>query len=285
MAKSIRYFLFAFFLAANLALILAFYSGKSGAASWTFFDVGQGDAILLASGQSQLLLDGGPGAELADKVGRAMPLWDRKIEIVAVTHPQSDHLRGLVDIIESFEVGAVYLSFDEYDSNLFRDFIAAAEAAGIPIVRAAAGQKIALGEFDIEVIWPDGEESGRKNDNYGYIVMIAEAGVKVLLFTGDIEKGPEAALVGSAREKLDADILKVAHHGSETSSGEDFLRAVSPRYAVISVGAGNSYGHPSAAVLDRLKGTAVLRTDMAGDIVFTQKDGSISVSCEKGCGG
>jgi len=255
-----------------VAGVLAWVAIGTGGAgerlSVTFLDVGQGDAILIEGpGGQRILVDGGPGGDaLSGALGRQLPFHDRRIDLVVVTHPQADHVGGLPEALGSYDVGAVLDSAFEGESPFYEAFVDAMEDAGVPRYVAARGQTIDLGSgARIEVIGPDGALGPGADPNDASTVLRVAMGEVSFLLTGDIEADGEAALVRSGAE-LRATVLKVAHHGSSTSTTAAFLSRVSPAIDVISVGASNSHGHPTAAVLSRLSGAYVLRTDEDGDV-------------------
>ena len=225
-----------------------------------FFDVGQGDAIFIETpGGRQVVVDGGSDPLLMTRLlGERMRFSDRHIDIVAATHPNSDHIGGLAQVLERYDVGAVLERRIEYESGAYEAWarlVDAEEAKGARVIEASAGQVIALdADVRIEVLGPPpillgGTESDA--DNASLVLRLVYGEVSIIL-TGDIFSEAERALLASGAA-LDSDVLKVPHHGSDSSSTRDFLSAVSPAAAVISVGEGNSYGHPHANVVKRLR--------------------------------
>ena len=225
-----------------------------------FFDVGQGDAIFIETpGGRQVVVDGGSDPLLMTRLlGERMRFNDRHIDIVAATHPNSDHIGGLAQVLERYDVGAVLERRIEYESGAYEAWarlVDAEEAKGARVIEASAGQVITLdGDVRIEVLGPPpillgGTESDA--DNASLVLRLVYGEVSILL-TGDIFSEAERALLASGAA-LDSDVLKVPHHGSDSSSTRDFLSAVGPAAAVISVGEGNSYGHPHANVVERLR--------------------------------
>ena len=225
-----------------------------------FFDVGQGDAIFIETPDGrQVVVDGGSDPLLMTRLlGERMRFNDRHIDIVAATHPNSDHIGGLAQVLERYDVGAVLERRIEYDSGAYEAWarlVDAEEAKGARVIEASAGQVITLdGDVRIEVLGPPpillgGTESDA--DNASLVLRLVYGEISILL-TGDIFSEAERALLASGAA-LDSDVLKVPHHGSDSSSTRDFLSAVSPAAAVISVGEGNSYGHPHANVVERLR--------------------------------
>ncbi len=231
----------------------------------TFLDVGQGDAVLIEGPAGHhVLVDGGPSGEaITAALGRNLPFYDRRIDLVVLTHPQADHLGGLPAVLRRYDVGSVLASPIEGDSAAYRAWRRAVNAASVPYVEAVPGHTIDLGDgASLYVISAPSEET---DPNEGSVVVKLVMGRASFLLTGDIESPREAALVRSGAE-LQAVVYKVPHHGSDTSTSPAFLAAVDPLVDVISVGRDNRYGHPAGAVLDRLNGDAVFRTDRNGDI-------------------
>ena len=225
-----------------------------------FFDVGQGDAIFIETPDGrQVVVDGGSDPLLMTRLlGERMRFNDRHIDIVAATHPNSDHIGGLAQVLERYDVGAVLERRIEYESAAYQAWsraVKAEMAQGAKVIDASAGQVIALdADVRIEVLGPPpillgGTESDA--DNASLVLRLVYGEVSILL-TGDIFSEAERALLASGTA-LDSDVLKVPHHGSDSSSTRDFLSAVSPATAVISVGEGNPYGHPHANVMKRLR--------------------------------
>lgn len=238
----------------------------------TFFDVGQGDAIFIETPQGhQILIDGGPGKKVVDKVGKALPFWDKSLDFVILTHPDADHITGLVSALEQYDVKNVFWTGVETDTNIFAAWKAALDVEGARIVFARASQKIVWTQDPnafMEILHPDDSAiASAKATNETGIVSRLVFGSHSFLFTADITKAIEQTLV-SQGINLRADVLKVPHHGSKYSSSEAFLAAVAPRTAVIQVGAKNSYGHPTQEVLSRLGNIPILRTDQQSDIVI-----------------
>lgn len=240
-----------------------------------FLDVGQGDAILLRTpGGRTVLVDGGPDPVLlASRVGRALPFWQRRIDLVVATHADQDHLAGLLGIVERYDVAQVMQAPMTGDQPLQDAWCEALAARGIPVVAAVRGMEVMLGDAArLEVLHPpaDVAPGAAADDNAASVVLRVVAGDCRILLTGDIDAATEAALL-AAGVPVDATALKVSHHGSGGASSARFLAAVAPQVAVISVGADNRFGHPAAATLKRLEvqGARVLRTDQDGTITLS----------------
>jgi competence protein ComEC len=239
-----------------------------------FLDVGQGDSILIQKGTKQILIDGGPSGktELAE-LGKYLPYFDREIEAVILTHPDRDHLAGLVEVARNYRIDKVLETRAEKDTAVFKEWHDLLEYNKIERVEARQGDEINFEDSKIKILFPlDTVDSSTGDANNGSVVARLDYGQNSFLFTGDIETTAERQILESG-ENIDVDVLKISHHGSKYSSSEDFLDATSPETAVISVGANNSYGHPTEAVLDALKARSVeiLRTDVNGDIIFECK--------------
>ncbi|OHA08234.1 MAG: hypothetical protein A3B37_03310 [Candidatus Sungbacteria bacterium RIFCSPLOWO2_01_FULL_59_16] len=268
-----RYVFFGLVLAAVFIWASVFaLEAKDGRLTLFVFDVGQGDALFIDAGNgNQVLIDGGPDDAVLAKIGGVMPFWDRTIELVVLTHPHADHLDGLIPVLERYDIGMVVESgvnhsIPEYDTwhELVRE-------RGVPLHIAKAGERIRVSPDAVfEVLAPLHDFVGTSLAVHDAMVVLrlTDRNARALL-TGDAEDDVEREMLGSGAA-VRADLLKVGHHGSKTSTTDALLGAVHPAVAVISVGAKNRYGHPYQLVLDRLSraGVRVLRTDRDGDIVF-----------------
>lgn len=240
----------------------------------SFLDIGQGDAILVQRGSQQVLIDGGGSPQvLTRELGERMPFWDRTIELVVLTHPHEDHLGGLVEVLERYEVEQVLYPALEYDSALYDRWRELLEAKEITVTTAQAGQGVELGEgVTMTVLNPPSPPlAGTNSDlNNNSTVLRLSIGEVSFLLAGDIEREAELGLIARGAE-LDSTVLKVGHSGSLSSTTDDFLAAAHPQLAVISVG-DNPYGHPHGNVVARLEESLgaenVYRTDELGTIEF-----------------
>jgi competence protein ComEC len=242
----------------------------------SFLDVGQGDAILIQTPNGQnILIDGGPDPQKINlELSRKLPFWDRTIDLVVCTQPQADHVTGLVEVIQRYKVKQVLEPGVPYDSAIYQEWLRLIEDKGIEYNIARAGQEIDLGTgIKIEVLNPPASlwaGTSADVDNNGVVLRLSWGQVS-FLFTADIREEVEFELIGQ-RANLKSTVLKVAHHGSKTSTTSQFLSAVDPEVAVICVGADNPFGHPSLEVLerltDRLGEDHVYRTDDNGTIEF-----------------
>jgi len=256
----------------TLLIWLAVGTLPDGRLHVTFLDVGQGDAILITLPDGrQMLIDGGPSAtDLNWRLGRKMPFWDRSLDVVINTHPDADHLGGLVSILERYEVGQVIVSDMAGHSELYEEWERQLDQAKLQPVIGQSGMALSLGKgITATILSPGSHTLSADNPNDHSVVVRLEMGQISFLLPGDIETPIERSLV-YADIPLTATVLKSPHHGSNTSSSESFLDAVNPQLAIISVGEDNKFGHPSSAVLDRYAehGITVLRTDQQGTIEF-----------------
>ena len=222
----------------------------------SFLDVGEGDAILIQKGNRQILVDGGPSPrEIILGLGSRMPFWDRTIDLVVLTHPHQDHLAGLVEVLRRYQVKQVIYPNLGYNSPSYDEWSRLISEKGIKSTVACAGQQIDLGDgVIIRILNPlpelvTGSESDLDNNS---VVLRLSAGDISFLLTGDIMSETERELIRE-RADLTATILKVGHHGSDTSTTPGFLAVVSPQAAVICCGADNRFGHPDTEVLSRLE--------------------------------
>lgn len=241
-----------------------------------FLDVGQGDAIFIESPTgNQVIFDGGPGSALVSQVGKQVSLFDRSIDMIVVTNPDKDHFEGFIPLLSRYSVEAVLEPGVSADENpVYRELQRIIATKNIPVVEARTSQKILLGGGAyIDIIFPD-RDVKEVSHNEGSIIARLVYGETSVLLTGDTTKNIESYVLESYKEYLDSDMLKVAHHGSDTSTSDAFVKAVSPDVAVISAGKGNSYGHPKKETLDTLKNNKVetLVTMDEGTIVF-ESDG------------
>lgn len=234
-----------------------------------FLDVGQGDAIFIeAPNHNQVLIDGGPGNAVLGELGRVMPFFDRSIDLVISTHPDKDHIGGLIEVLKRYKVGKILTTGVKTDTQGFRVWQDEIKKQNIPIQIALFGQIIKLDQkADLFVLSPfDNLENQESNDlNNTSIVNRLVYGDLEILFTGDSEQKLEQKLLDTQAD-IRSDILKVGHHGSKNSTTEEFLKAVAPDAAVIQVGANNRYHHPTKEVLERLAGVKIYRTDQDGRV-------------------
>ena len=272
-------FLFAF-VGVIWSLPIATLSENKNLLTVAFLDVGQGDAIFIESPEGvQMLIDGGPNASVVRKLAEVMPSFDMDLDIVLATHPDADHIGGLVDVLERYDVEMVIRTESENDSSVSRTFTELVNAEGAKVVYARKGQEVALGaSTTIEILFPETDTSDMES-NTSSIVLKLTHGETAFLLTGDSPKNIEEYLVLTEGEHLRSTVLKAGHHGSRTSTSELFLAEVQPEYAVVSAGKDNRYGHPHVEVTDALfnAGVEVLSTADIGTIVFTSDGETVKV--------
>ena len=245
-----------------------------------FVDVGQGDGAVVVCDGKTLVIDGGPpesGVKMVDILQNTLHV--STVDVMIGTHPHADHIGGLPDVIGAFKVKKLYSPVDEFEAKPFEAMKRAADAKKLKITVPQAGQHFSLGSAKVEFLAPLGIY-----DNVNDISLVVKItyGQTTFLFTGDAERPSEYDMADSD-EKLSATVLKVGHHGSNTSSTYVFLRKVMPTYAVISCGRDNSYGHPHAEVLSRLAdvGATVYRTDERGTITCRSNGEKVTFKTEK----
>lgn len=251
-----------------------------GVAFWvSYLDVGQADAALVYCEGEYMLIDGGNVDDGPYVVSSLSECGAQSLSYVINSHCDEDHCGGLTDVLEAFDAGHVYSSTTEYSSRAFTNFAEAAEAQGSAIEIPAPGDTFGLGSAEVTILGPL-RDYGDNNENS--IVLRIDYGETSFLFTGDIGLEAEDELVESGAA-LRATVLKVGHHGSAGSSGYVFLREVMPEYGVISVGADNSYGHPTDAALSRLRDAEVTlyRTDLQGTVTVTSDGKTVSFTTER----
>ncbi|MEX2008318.1 MAG: ComEC/Rec2 family competence protein [Candidatus Spechtbacterales bacterium] len=250
---------------ALFALGLAAGSLQTDQLAVHFLDVGQGDAIFIETPAGyQVLIDGGrDGTVMLEQLADAMPAHDRHIDMVIATHTDADHIGGLVAVLERFEVGELLAGEVVAES----DVAGGATERGVPIRLVERGDQFTFdNNIRLLVLFPTSEFLKNASDNDTSVVTKLTYGNDTFLFTGDLEKRGEFALVQAGID-LDVDVLKLGHHGSNTSSTAWFLSAATPNLAIIQVGK-NPYGHPHTEVLSRLGAVPVLRNDLQGDITL-----------------
>lgn len=231
-----------------------------------------------------MLIDCGESSE-ADNVISFLNEKDvKKLDYVIATHPHSDHMGGMYKIVDNFDIGQIIIPhLDESDipaTRYFEKFLDSCESGGLSLTEAMPGKSMDLGDAKVEIIAPCSEKYDNTN-NYSVGLFITH-GDNTFIFTGDAETLAEQEMVESGR-LLHADVYKAGHHGSSTSSSEKFMAEINPDYAVISCGAGNSYGHPNKEALKEISRYTdkIYRTDINGTVTFTSDGKELSVSTEK----
>ena len=244
-------------------------------------DVGQGDSILVYfdSGET-MLIDAGTRSQTDAVFSQLDARGIKAIDILIATHPHADHIGTMADVVERYDIGQIYMPDITSDSQTYKRLIAVIEERDIPMIYAYAGLDFSFGPAMCTIVSP--QKNAKKHANNQSVVIFLDFGDTDFLFTGDMEAEAEAAVL-EAGYAIDAEVLKVAHHGSSSSTTEAFLISVSPDYAVISCGTGNTYGHPHTKTIELLGiyGIETLRTDLLGTVLFVADGERIDVTWEK----
>lgn len=272
--------------------ILSLYFGKdlkdlnvgtpSGNLEISYLDVGQGDAAYIRVNDFDILIDAGPRSDV-DKLMKQ--LEEKNIddfEIVIATHPHEDHIGGMVKVFEKYDIESFYMPKVTHTTKTFENMLKAVSEEGLKVKVIKEGTSFDLGEgAKIDVYSPIYESYEEFND-YSPIMKLT-FGNTSYMFTGDAEAHAEQEVVAKYPKNLDADVLKFGHHGSSTSSTEEFVEAVSPEYGVISCGVDNKYGHPHRETLQTIDthGIKAYRTDKQGQITITSDGNTINIKTEK----
>lgn len=251
-------------------------SPSSTEAAIYFFDVGQGDAALIQKGDFQILIDGGPDDKVLAELGKAMPIHDRKIEVMILSHPHADHITGLNSVLDRYEVGKIYGSGVLFTSDQYLSFLSKIKEKKIDFEIPTIGEKTPA--FDggvVDFLWPGDKFQGKTIDNLNNSSLVLNFCYQsnCALFTGDAEKLEQDEMLSSYSQSdlmslLLAKIIKIPHHGSANGANQALLDAAKPEDAVISVGKDNQFGHPHPSALEMLNKAKIqiFRTDVDGTI-------------------
>ena len=249
-----------------------------------YIDVGQADAILIEQEGKYMLIDGGNNDDKEKLLSYLKSNGVKKLEYVIGTHPHEDHIGSLDAVIEKFEIGKVLMPKVTHTTKTFKDVVSETKKKGLKFTTPKIGDVFELGEGKFTVLAPNSSEYKDLND-YSIVIRF-EYGNRSFMFTGDAEEHSEKEIINNGLE-IRSDVLKAGHHGSSSSSSVEFLNRVKPKYAVISCGKDNDYGHPHTEVIERFNrlGIKMLRTDKLGTIVclsdgesieFVSRDGIIN---------
>jgi competence protein ComEC len=237
-----------------------------------FLDVGQGDAALVvAPNNFKILIDAGRGEKVVSELEKIIPFWDKRIDLLVVSHGDLDHIGGFFDVVDRYEVGEIVRSNIEIDSDFEDELLSKVEGLQIPISKIKKEDVLIVDQKEgvyFETYWPSGETQ-TTNRNENSLVMELIHGDNEFLFTGDVGLQTEIELIKDFEKEIDTDVLKVGHHGSKNSTSQLFLDKTTPDISILSYGE-NSYGHPHQEVLDKLNnsGGEVYKTKERGTIVL-----------------
>lgn len=243
----------------------------------SFLNVGQGDSAFIVTPENhQILIDGGPDSTVVSKIAGQMPFWDRSLDLVILSHPEKDHMQGLLEVLKRYKVNYIVWNGIKKNDAEYLEWLKVLlrqKKMGAKIVTAQSGQEIKVGNLKIDVLNPQenlfGKDAGKSSNDTSVVAKLVY-GKNSFLFVGDIDAKAEQELCqAKPSTNLKSDVLKVAHHGSKYSSSDIFLQKVAPKFAVIEVGK-NTFGHPTPETILRLQnaGAQIFRTDHLGDIVF-----------------
>ncbi|MDP3043764.1 MAG: ComEC/Rec2 family competence protein [bacterium] len=273
MIKKAKIILLILGIAAAIAVIPVFwlFYNPSGDLEVDFLDVGQGDAILIKTPFGQnILIDGGPDNAVLSELAKNLPWWDRRIDLMILTHPHDDHVAGLIDVMKRYNVKKILYTGVVHSAPNYLAWLELIKENKVPLVIIDRPQTVKLGEdCELRIIYPRLSLLGKAVDNLNNSSLVIKLiyGRTGFLLTGDIETEVERELVKSGAD-LSADVLKVSHHGSDASNSQEFLEKVKAKIVVIQVGKDNDFGHPSLRVIKRLEktGARVFRVDLDGTV-------------------
>lgn len=255
-------------------------STDSGVLTFSALDVGQGDALFIESPTGiQVLIDAGPGRTVTKELSKVMSLFDRHVDMIVITNPDRDHYEGFFSFLDKYKTDVVLRSGTNQDSELYKSLEQKIDNKKIPKIIGLRGQVVDLGGGAyLHILFPDRDVSGLSS-NDGSLVMRLIYGKTSVMLQGDSTSKIEDYLISLDEEALDSDILKTGHHGSRTSTGDKYVKVVSPKWAIISAGKDNSYGHPHEEVVDTLNKykVEILGTYDIGRIVFESDGENFSI--------
>lgn len=251
-----RYLIVATLIIVVVALVAFWFLYQpSNYLEFSSLDVGQGDAELIKTPNGQIILvDGGADNKVVRRLGEELPFWQKKIDLVVLTHPHDDHFIGLIDVFKRYQVTSLLITGVEYFSPGYKEFISIVQRTKTKIFIYNGLNKFVVNGLNIESLYPLVNVANRKYDNLNnssIILRLSYYDINFLLM-GDAEVLVEQELLAT-KANLFAQVIKLGHHGSDTSSSEEFLKKVEPKVALISVGKDNEYGHPSQRILKRLE--------------------------------
>ncbi|MFH1188826.1 MAG: MBL fold metallo-hydrolase [bacterium] len=277
-----RYWLYAFL---GLSVITIFFGiligvfGPSTAVDVYFCDVGQGDgALVVLPGNVKIVVDGGVDERMVSCLTRYLPIHDRVIDLVIISHPEKDHYAGLISVLNQYRVRTLLYNGRDGQGDYWDEFEHQLEVNNVQKIAVSAGDTVQYADYTLKFLWPFSTNNESNNDD-SLILMFEGQGIKTL-FTGDIGFASENVITDMYDVTID--VLKVSHHGSVYATGTYFLHEAKPYVSIISVGE-NSYGHPHPSLIQRLQssGSEVYRTDIDGDVHLVYKGGILEAFSQK----
>lgn len=284
------YYRYLFILALALYGSYLFLNGNfdlksnTGILTVTFLDVGQGDAIFIETPDGfQMLVDGGGDGKVLRSLSEVMSYTDRVIDLLVATHSDKDHIGGLVDVLKRYQVKNVVGTNNQNETEVSSAFFEAVKKEEANVWLSQAGEIWQLGASTTVTVYSPGGDATNWETNASSLVLKVSYGEMDFLLTGDAPVGIENYLVDIYANDLTSEVLKLGHHGSKTSTGESFLHTVNPKFAVVSAGLNNNYGHPNAEVVERVEdfGAELLNTAKSGSLSFVTDGRFIEVRSEK----
>jgi competence protein ComEC len=248
-----------------------FTESKNNILTVSFLNIGQGDSALIESPTgNKFLIDGGPDKSVLNALGRVLPFYDKSIDVILATHPDSDHIAGIPEVMKNYSVGEFVYNGVTSSTGIFKELKNEVSEKNIKTEIVRAGEVFDLGGGAyLKILYPVSNPKGTDTNEYSIVAKLYY-GNSSFMFTGDAPTDVEDYLAKTDGTELKSDVLKVAHHGSKNSLSPAFLSAVAPEYSVISAGKNNRYGHPHKEILDFLESikSKILITFNIGDIIF-----------------
>lgn len=246
-----------------------------------YINVGQGDSILVQQGNENMLIDAGPNSSSEKLINYLKQNDIKEIKYLVATHPHEDHIGGMSKVINNFKIDSVYMPKKVANTKTFKNMVTAMKKNNLKAKTPNIGDIINLGNAKFTILWPDSKEQNNTN-NYS-IILKGQYGKNTFLFTGDAEQLVEKDILKNNMD-ISADVFKLGHHGSSTSTSDEFLDKVNPKYAVANCEKGNSYGHPHREIVNKLKDKNIklYRTDENGNIVLISDGKNIKFNVQPG---
>lgn len=261
------------------------YKSSNRGLTFAMLDIGQGDALFIESPTgTQILVDGGPPRKIISTLSKVMSPLDRTIDALIITNPDQDHIGGFLDVLSAYQVDQVFEPGTYNGSKTYQNFEQEIKDKNISKILVKKGMHLDIGGGAvIDILFPDRDVSNWSTNDGSVVARLSYGSTSVMLTGDTTQKTEKIILGGSTRTDLRSTILKVGHHGSYTSSSENFVRAVAPEYALISDGKDNKYGHPHRETLSTLAflGVKTLRTDFLGSIIMKSNGQNVTFSFEK----